>query len=154
MHTLMMLEAGPAVLAPLFVEVNAGVLAATVAFAVVHELTVWWNLAFTTPRRAIPAGEQVIHTFLEAPPFLVGVAAMATHWPQLLALLGLGRETPRFAIRLQKPPLAASSLWLLASALLLLGALPHADELRRCYRAEREGRVGQDTPPTLVEVFS
>lgn len=104
MHTLMMIEAGPAVLAPLFLEVNAGVLAARIGFSVLHELTVWWDLAFTTPRRLIPAGEQVIHTFLEAPPFLVSAAAIATHWRQFLALLGRGSEAPRFAIRMQKPP--------------------------------------------------
>ena len=154
MHTLMMIEAGPAVLAPLFLEVNAGVLAARIGFSVLHELTVWWDLAFTTPRRLIPAGEQVIHTFLEAPPFLVSAAAIATHWRQFLALLGRGSEAPRFAIRMQKPPLAASSLLLLSGGLLLLGAVPHVDELRRCFVAQRAGRVGQDTPPALAELFS
>lgn len=154
MHTLMMVEAGPAVLAPLFVEVNAGVLAVIIGLSILHELTVWWDLAFTTPRRLIPAGEQVIHTFLEAPPFIVSAAAIATHWQQFLALLGRGGDAPRFAIRIQKPPLGGSSLTLLSSALLLLGAVPHVDELRRCYLAQREARIGQDTPPALAEVFS
>ena len=54
MHSLMMVEAAPAVLAPLFVEINAGVLAGMIGLATLHELTVLWDLWFTTPRRAIP----------------------------------------------------------------------------------------------------
>jgi hypothetical protein len=153
-HSLMMLEAGPAVLSGLFLEINAGVLAEMIGLSVVHELTVLWDLWFTAPRRAIPAGEQVTHTFLEAPPFLVTAAAISTHWDQFLALFGRGRERPRFEIRLRKPPIPSSQIVLIFAALALFGALPHADELLRCLRASREGRIGQDTPACLPEVFS
>lgn len=154
MHSLMMVEAAPAVLAPLFVEINAGVLAGMIGLATLHELTVLWDLWFTTPRRAIPAGEQVTHTFLESPPFMVAAAAVATHWEQFQALLGRGRQHPRYNLRLQKPPLPASTLVVMFAGLGLLGALPHFDELRRCFEAKREGRIGQDTPACLPEVFS
>jgi hypothetical protein len=153
MHSLMMIEAAPSVLAPLFLEVNAGVLASITGLAVAHELTVLWDLWFTAPRRVIPAGEQVTHTFLEAPPFLVAAAAIATHWDQFLALSGRGGQPPRFNIRLQHPTVAASTLSAVFAALVLLGALPHADELRRCFQARRRGLIGTDTPACLPHVF-
>jgi len=154
MHTLMMVEAGPAVLAGLFLEINAGVLAGMIGLSAAHELTVLWDLAYTAPRRAIPAGEQVTHTFLEAPPFVVTAAAICTHWEQFLALMGRGAERPRYGIRLQKPPIPWSNVLVILAALGLVGALPHADELRRCIRAKAAGRVGEDTPACLPEVFS
>lgn len=70
MHSLMMLEAGPAVLAPLFLEINAGVLGGMVALGIAHELTVLWDVCFTSSRRPISAGEQVT-------PHLPGGAAVS-----------------------------------------------------------------------------
>ena len=154
MHSLMMVEAGPVVLSALFLEINAGVLAWMIGLSVVHELTVLWDLAYTAPRRVIPAGEQVTHTFLEAPPFLVTAAAISTHWDEFRALRGRGRGRAEFRIRLQKPPVPVSQILLAFAALTFLGALPHADELRRCIQAKEAGRVGEDTPACLPEVFS
>jgi hypothetical protein len=153
-HTLMMVEAAPAVLAGVFLEINAGVLAWMIAFSIVHEATVLWDLSYTASRRAIPAGEQVTHTFLESPPFLVTAAAIATHWDQFQALLGRGGERPRFGIHLQRPPISLRTIVLILGALTVLGALPHADELRRCIEAERKGLLGRDTAACLPEVFS
>lgn len=123
----------------MFLEINAGVLAWMIALSALHELTVLWDLAFTAPRREIPAGEQVTHTFLETPPFLVAAAAIATHWEQFLALLGRGSEKPRYDIRLQPPPVPASTTALIFAAMTVFGLVPHADELRRCIQAQ--GRV-------------
>jgi len=153
-HSLMMLEAAPPVLAPLFLEINAGVLAWMTALSVLHEATVLFDLWFTAPRRAIPAGEQVTHTFLEAPPFLVTAAAISTHWDQFRALFGRGSERPRFQIRLQHPSVPVSNIIAMFATLTLLGALPHADELRRCIQAKKAGTAGQDTPACLPEVYS
>jgi hypothetical protein len=153
-HSLMMVEAGPAVLSGLFLEINAGVLVLMIALSVLHELTVVWDLSFTSPRRAIPAGEQVTHTLLESPPFLVTAAAISTHWEQFLALLGRGSERPRFDLRLQRPPIPFWNIVLIFAALTFLGALPHADELWRCVQAKKAGRIGQDTPECLPAVFS
>ena len=153
-HIIMMAEAGPAVLAPLFFEVNAGLLAWVIGFSVLHELTVFYDLWLTAPRRAVPAGEQVTHTFLEAPPFIVAAAAISTHWDQFLALLGHGGERARYRIRLQRPPLPFRTVLLILAALGLFGALPHAQELWRCIQAKEGGRTGQDTPACLPEVFS
>ena len=103
MHSIMMVEAAPAVMAALFLEINPGVLAGMIWLSALHELTVLWDLWYTAPRRAIPAGEQVTHTFLEAPPFLTTAAAIATHWEEFLELAGRGRRRPNMRIRLQRP---------------------------------------------------
>jgi hypothetical protein len=105
-----MVEATPAVLAPLFLEVNAGVLRTMIAASAAHELTVLWDLWFTAPKRVIGSGEQVTHTFLESPPFLVTAAAIATHWEQFQALLGRGNEAPSFELQLQRQFLPLSTL--------------------------------------------
>ncbi len=149
-HSVMMLEAGPAVLAALFLEINAGVLAGMIGLAVLHEMTVLWDLWYTSPRRVIPAGEQVTHTFLEAPPFLTTAAAIATHWDQFRALAGRGHARREMGIRLRRPPVSPAGVLAIFGAMGIFGALPHADELRRCMRAKREGRVGQDTPACLL----
>ncbi|HWC97965.1 MAG TPA: hypothetical protein VG456_14485 [Candidatus Sulfopaludibacter sp.] len=154
MHSLMMLEAAPPVLAGLFLEINAGALAWMIALSMAHELTVLWDLAYTTPRRVIPAGEQITHTFLESPPFLVTAAAIATHWPQFQALTGRGGARPDYQIRLQSPAVPLPGVLAIFAAMILFGALPHADELRRCVQAKLAGRTGVDTPPGLPELFS
>ncbi len=153
-HWIMMAEAGPAVLAGLFLEINAGALAWMIALSFLHELTVVADLELTTPRRVTPAGEQVTHTFLEAPPFVVTAAAIASHWGQFLALIGRGRERARFKLRLQPPPLPLPADFSIFAAMVLFGALPHTDELRRCIQARKAGLVGQNTPACLPEVFT
>jgi hypothetical protein len=154
MHTVMMAEAAPPVLAGVFLEINAGVLAWMIALTAAHELTVLWDLTYTAPRRTIPAGEQVTHTFLEAPPMVVTAAAIVTHWGQFLALMGRGNERARFEIRLQRPRIGLSTVLLIFAGMGLFGALPHIDELRRCIQAKKEGLAGRDTPACLPEVFS
>ncbi len=153
MHTLMMAEAAPAVLAPLMLEVNAGVIAGICGFALVHELTVLWDLSYTSPRRPIPAGEQITHTFLESPPFVVAAAAIATHWEQFRALGGQGKERPRWEICLQRPFVPAPRLLAIGAAMFLLGVLPHLDELRRCAKAAADHKIGEDTPACLAQVY-
>ena len=152
MHTLMMAEAAPAVLAPLFLEVNSGVIAGMGGLAVIHEMTVLWDLWFTQTRRPIGAGEQVTHTFLESPPFVVVAAAIATHWDEFLALFGKGTRQARYDVRLQRPFVPVPKLLAMAAAMGLLGVLPHVEELRRCVQAARAGRIGADTPPCLPAV--
>lgn len=151
-HWLMAAEATPAVLAPLFLEMNEGALGGIIGLAALHELTVLWDLWFTAPRRAIPAGEQVTHTFLEAAPFFTAAAAIATHWDEFQSLLGRGGKR-RMSIRLRRPPMPARHVAAMLAAVLLLDALPHTDELRRCWKAARLGKVGRDTPECLTQVY-
>jgi len=148
-HSLMMAEACPVVLPAMFFEINSSVLRLMIAGSLIHELTVLGDLRLTAPHRPIPAGEQITHTFLEMPPFLVTAAAICTHWDQFLALLGRARA--RRGFHLERPPVPLSEMALMFAAIALLGALPHFDELRRCWRARQAGAAEQNVPACLEE---
>lgn len=133
-HWLMAAQATPAVLAPLFLEMNEGALAGMIGLSALHELTVFWDLWYSAPRRTIPPIEQVTHTFLEAPPFLTTAAAIATHWKEFQNLLGRGRKRD-MRLRLRRPGLGPSRVAAILAAVALFDALPHANEFWRCWKA-------------------
>jgi hypothetical protein len=147
-HSVMGAEATPVVLAPLFLEIDSDVLAWMIVLSIVHEATVLWDIWFTTPRRRIPAVEQIIHTFLEIPPFLTAAVAIATHWDEFLELLKNGPHR-RPTIRFRRPPVPGSHLLAILAAGVALGGIPHLDELRRCLRARKAGLTGSDIPACL-----
>lgn len=154
MHTLMMVEAGPAVFGALFLEINAGVLAMILAASVLHEMTAIWDVVFTSSRRAILPAEQHIHSFLEMVPFCVASAAVCMHWDQARALVGCGPARADFALRLRRPMIPRPYLLAILSAFVLLGGLPHLEELQRCLKAQQQGLVGRDTPECAGELFA
>jgi hypothetical protein len=144
-HALMIAEMGPAILAALFLEINAGVLAVMLGSYLVHEATVTWDLYFTTGRRPIPAGEQHVHGYLQVVPFSLASFAAFTHWEQFLSLFGKGPEPPRFGLRFKKPILPLKYLLPLVLGAGALAAVPHAEELWRCWKAQKAGLSGRDT---------
>lgn len=153
MHSLMMMEAGPAVLAGIFLEVNAGVLVLMLVLSAMHEATAIWDVTSTAPQRLISPAEQHTHTFLEMIPFCVSAAAICTHWEQFQALVGSGPEKARFEIRPQHPSVPLSHVVALFAGMGLFGGLPHAEELWRCFRAQKKGLLGLDTPECARELF-
>ncbi len=138
LHTVMMIEAGPAVMGALFLEVNAGVLAMLVSAAVLHELTAICDVVYTSPKRLIGPARQHTHSFLEMIPFCVASVAIAIHWEQALALIGRGSQRPDYRFRLRHPSIAWEYQVLVFGGFILLGALPHSDELRRCVQARQQ----------------
>ncbi len=141
-------------LASLFLEVNAGVIALMIVSAVAHQLTVIWDLYFTAPRRVIPPGEQEVHTFMEMVPFLLATAAICSHWEQFLALIGRGSERPGFELHRARPALSPRRVVAVLAGMGLFGALPNLDELRRRRRAQERGLTGADTPECARELFA
>jgi hypothetical protein len=152
-HALMITEMAPAVLAALFLEINAGVLALVLGSYVAHEATVAWDIYFTASRRAIPPGEQHTHSYLQGVPFCLASFIVFTHWDQFLALFGKGSGRPRFNISLKQPALRPAYLIPLVIGSGLLAAIPHAEELWRCWKAQRAGLTGRDTPECTRELF-
>lgn len=134
MHGLMLAQAGVPLLSALLLEANAGTIALSAAGALLHEATVMWDIAYTSPRRKIAPREQHTHAFMEAFPFFTAALVASMHPRQSLALLGLGDEKPRFALKLSRR-VSQSYLVRLGAASLLFGALPYAEELVRCLRA-------------------
>jgi hypothetical protein len=72
-HALMMAEAGVPATLGLFLEINAGVLAATIGAFAAHQATAIWDVAYADDRRRVTPTEQHIHGLLEQVP------AMARH---------------------------------------------------------------------------
>lgn len=153
-HALMITEMGPAVLATMFLEINAGVVALILASYVAHEATVAWDIYFTASRRPIPPGEQHTHSYLQGVPFCLACFVTFTHWDQFRALFGKGSQQPRFGIHFKKPPLPLKYLLPFVLGSGLLTAVVHGEELWRCWKAQRAGLTGRDTPECTRELFA
>ncbi len=129
LHLLMEAEAGIPVAAFLFLEVDAGVIAASALAVALHQATVMWDVAYATPRRKVAPAEQHTHSWLEVLPMMTAAALACSRPDQVWALLGRGPERPRFAFRPKRKPLPRSYV-----AAMLLGAaafvaLPFGEEL-------------------------
>ena len=133
-HLLMLAEMGVAVLAGLFLEVNALIFALMLAAFFLHEATALWDVTFASKTRVITPVEQHIHSFLEMLP-LMAVSIMALiHWGQFAALFGQGREAADFTLKLKDPPLPLPYVLLLLCAIALCELAPYAEELWRTWR--------------------
>lgn len=137
-HIAMTASAGAPILLGLYCEINALVLAASLAGVVVHTAIAWIDVSYTVPRRFIPAFEQNVHAGLEGLP-VATFAALATAYPApLRELLASGARAP--SLRLE-PKREAVPAWyrraFIASSIAFV-VLPHLEELWRCVRAQRE----------------
>jgi hypothetical protein len=136
-HLLMLAQIGAPLLLALFFEVNALLICVFVACWLAHELTSHWDLTFALRRRHVSAVEQHVHNYLGALPFMAFSLLLVLHWPQLLALVGVGPQEPDFALRLKHRPLPVAYVIALLGAILLLEVLPYIEELWRGLRHSR-----------------
>jgi hypothetical protein len=137
LHLLMFGEIALPLLACLFLEINAAIFLLMIAGFLAHEATALWDVSYAAPRRYVSPIEQHVHSFLEMIPLMAGLIVAVQHWPQLLALFGLGPEQARFSITLKPDPLPVLYIVLVLSAALLLELLPYLEELWRGLRAGR-----------------
>jgi len=136
MHLLMAGEAGAGVMAGLLFEPNAGVIATMFGAALVHEATVACDVAYAKTRRPLHQYEQQTHSFLEVLPFVAPALTAFANPAQTKALLGLGDEPARFALRVKLPEVPPARL---AAIVILCGLLvvgPHLEEFVRCLRTK------------------
>jgi hypothetical protein len=136
-HLLAFGVVGIPVLAGLFLEINSGVLALMIAGFVLHELITYWDVAYANATREVSPLEQHIHNYLALVPLIALVLAAILHWPQFLALFGLGPEAASFAVTWKQNPLP---VWYLATLLGLIAffdLMPFLEELWRGLRAKR-----------------
>jgi hypothetical protein len=143
-HVLMSVEAGAGIAAAMFFEIDAGVIAAMLASALVHEATVVWDIAYTKGLRRIPQAEDHTHSFLEVLPFVAVAFAAFARRAQARAMIGLGDERPRWQFRPNLRLPFASLLAVAAGG--VLGVGPHVEELVRCLRV-RPTLAPQSPPP-------
>ncbi|WP_343628258.1 diguanylate cyclase [Roseateles sp.] len=133
-HLLMFAEVGVPVLAGLFLEINALVLAVMLIAFLAHEATALWDVRYASSRRVVGPIEQHVHSFLELVPLMAIVLAAVAHWPQCLALFGGGNEAADWSLRRKEPPLPASYLLAVLASITLLEIVPFVEELLRGWR--------------------
>jgi len=104
LHWLMYAEIGVGMAAVAFFEIDAAVLAIVLAVFIVHELTVYWDLDYSTMRRDVGPFEQMVHSFLELLPLASLLLLAAIAWPQALAVLHLGEGVADWSLRVKDQP--------------------------------------------------
>ena len=139
LHLLQAAQIGIALLAGLFLEINAAVLAVTLTCLVAHTATAAWDVSYTFGRRHIPPFEQQVHGYLEVLPFMAASVVAILYWPQFLALLGMGDIPADFSLRLKSSPIPARHLITIIAAVLVLDFIPLLEELRRTWRGRQAG---------------
>jgi hypothetical protein len=132
LHLLMYVEIGVGMTAVALLEIDAAVLLLVFAVFLVHQLTVYWDLHYSTLLRDVGPFEQMMHSFLEILPLLSLALLAAAAWPQALALVGLGEETRDWSLRLKQdpwPPILLQAGLLLS---LIFNVLPLLQETWSC----------------------
>jgi hypothetical protein len=142
-HLLMFGEIAVPLLACLFLDINALVFLVMIVGFLAHEVTALWDVSYAVERRYVSPIEQHVHSFLEIVPLMAGLFIALLHWPQLLALFGLGNEPPRFTIAWKDPPLPFGFIAAVLGGALLLELLPYLEEFWRGLRGAR----GRLVPP-------
>jgi hypothetical protein len=134
LHLLMLIELAIPLLAAIFLEINALIIAAMIAGFVVHQLTALWDTTFASQKRFITPIEQQVHSFLELMPLLAMVIVIILNWPQFLSLWGLGSEPARYELVLKREPLPLAYVAAFLFAVLMFEVLPYMEEFIRGIR--------------------
>jgi hypothetical protein len=137
LHLAMFGEIGIGMLAVAFLEIDGGVLLVVLAVFIVHELTVYWDLHYSTPRRHVGPFEQMVHSVLEILPLLSLALLAVIAWPQVLDL----------SLHLKARPLAASYLAVAAALVVLFNGLPLLQESWSCWKARATARTLRSPGP-------
>ncbi|MGH2515930.1 MAG: hypothetical protein ACRDHP_09780 [Ktedonobacterales bacterium] len=135
-HSLMMTEIAIPILMGLFLELDALVLLVMIGTFFVHEATAYWDVSYAETLREVTPSEQHIHSFLEVLPFMTASGMLCLHWDQALALAGKGPERARLTLRPKLHKLSRRYVTGILSAVVAFVAVPYAEELWRCYRAD------------------
>ncbi|HET6500743.1 MAG TPA: diguanylate cyclase/phosphodiesterase [Amycolatopsis sp.] len=141
LHVLMMTEASIPTMLGLFCEVNAGVPVVAGGALGLHQATAYADVAFAQTRRHVSPGEQQVHSLLEVVPMAAAAILSIMHWDQTAGLLGRGGRRD-WRLRPKERPLSGRVKTATLAGVVILGALPYAEEMIRCLRARNS--TGQD----------
>ncbi len=137
-HLLMFAEAGSALLPGLFLQINSLIIAWMILMYAVHQATAMWDVRYAVAHRWLAPIEQNIHSFLDMIPLMAVSFVVILHWPDFLALLGLGSSPPEFSLRWKLGPVPTWEYKIVfISAAVALTTIPYLEELIRCIRFER-----------------
>jgi hypothetical protein len=138
-HLLMFAEIAVPLLAALLLEINALIILMMILGFVVHQLTALWDVSFAIDKREVTPIEQHVHSFLEMLPLMSAVIVIILHWPQFLALFGLGSSPADFSMTWKQNPLPLWYIATLLAVIALFDLFPFIEELWRGLRAKRSG---------------
>lgn len=135
LHLLQFPEMGVPILAAMFLDINALIVAVMVVCFLLHEATALWDVYYATGKREVGPIEQHVHSFLEMLPLMGLVMVIVLHWDQFIALFG--RAPARFDITLKRPPLGIGYVATMLVLVFLFELLLYLEELARGLRAKR-----------------
>ena len=130
-HLLMFAEVGIPLLAAMFLEINALIIATMLVAFALHETTAMWDVSYATTARTVSPIEQHVHSFLEMIPLMGIVNVVSLHWGQFQALFGYGDEPARFELAWKPEPLPVAYIATIMILVVLFEALPYLEELIR-----------------------
>jgi hypothetical protein len=134
---MMFAEVGVPLLAAMFLEVNALIIAVMILAFFLHEATALWDVGYATNARMVTPIEQHVHSFLEMIPLMAIVSVASIQWGQFLALFGSGQEPARFDLVWKEQPLPLAYVASIMAIILLFEFLPYPEEFARGLRANR-----------------
>jgi hypothetical protein len=137
LHLLQFAEMGVAVLAALFLEINALILLIMLVCFLLHEATALWDVHYASATREVSAIEQHVHSFLEMMPLMGLVMIAVLNWSQFLALFGFGPEAARFNVTIRSEPPSWIYVTVILTLVLFFEILPYLEELVRGLRANQ-----------------
>ena len=141
LHWLMFFELGVAVVAVALLEINAAVLLIVLAAFLLHQLTVYLDLHYSTLLRDVGPFEQMVHSFMELLPLLALALLALLAWPQAQALVGFGDMPLDWALRLKQDPLPREYLLAAGVLVAVFTVLPLLQETWSCAWARPPARV-------------
>jgi hypothetical protein len=134
-HLIMLAEMGLPLLAAIFLQVNAGIIAFMIAAFFLHEITALWDVSYAVTVRRVSPIEQHVHSFQEMIPLMAILLLISRHWGQFQALFGFGPETPRFDLAWKEEQLPVTYVISIMTVVLLLEVIPFVEEFFRGLRA-------------------
>ena len=136
-HLLMFSEVGAPLLACMFLDINALIIALMIVMFFTHEATALWDVSYAVTAREVTPIEQHVHSFLEMIPLMAILSVISLHWGQFLALFGLGSEHAQFFLRWKTTPLPTTYIFSILAAIVLFELIPYLEEFVRGLRAKR-----------------
>lgn len=140
LHLVQLGEMAIPVLAALFLEITSGVILLMIAFLILHEATVIWDVRYASTAREISPIEQHVHSVLEMLPLTGLLLVIALHWTAFLALFGFGE--PEFTFKLKQQPLPATYIVTMLILTAIFQIIPYVEELIRGLRYRRKQLQG------------
>ena len=151
LHLAMLLEMGVPTLAALFLEITSPVLALMVASFVLHEATALWDVSYATRHRNVTPLEQHVHSFLEMLPLMALSFIAVLHWPEAMAMVGMGDRPADWSLRLKEDPLPTGYVVATLAAVALFNGLPYLEELWQDIRANGPRLRPESQPYRVLE---